>query len=126
MDVYEREDAQGDKMWRSLNVSEEVWQQLLANGLSPETILLSKTLPIAILHTFSLSPDVRIRSMVADKRAAHPLLERLATDEDASVRLRVACNAKAPSSVLKALVGDPEPLVREAAISRLARMNSQK
>jgi len=96
---------------RAVPVAESVWLELLVQGYSKRSILLHKQLPITVLEILAKDIDPTIRSAVADKRAASPLLGRLALDESASVRARVACNAKATC--------DSEPFVANAARKRL-------
>jgi hypothetical protein len=104
---------------RAVPVAESVWLELLVQGYSKRSILLHKQLPITVLEILAKDIDPTIRSAVADKRAASPLLGRLALDESASVRARVACNAKATCEVLERLVDDSEPFVANAARKRL-------
>ena len=115
LDVYEREATSGDKSWRETPLSEAVCRELLNEGFSPETLLLLKRTPLGILKLLAHSADPRIRRGVADKRAAAPLLDQLARDHDAGVRMRVCYNAKVSVATLERLAHDPDADVRRAA-----------
>jgi hypothetical protein len=115
------EEYQRGEEWRECQVSDEVWERILERGLPPETILLSKTLPPSILRKLAQSPDPRIRSMVADKRAAKDLLPALAQDADPAVRSRVAWNKKTSRETLEKLAHDDSTEVRAAAEAALKR-----
>ena len=118
---YNRDGPDGE-LWRFRHVAEDVWRELLAAGFSPEVVLLSKTIPVAILQILSAHDDDRIRRMVAERRAAAPILNRLAADRSAAVRLSVAWNPKVSREVLELLESDPEPRVREIVADRMKKM----
>lgn len=119
--LYEREETDGDTSWRSVAPSPDVCAQLLAEGFPPETLLLSHRLPAQTLAQLAQHPDPRLRRMVADKRAAAPILDVLANDQDPGVRIRVCYNAKVQSDTLDRLTHDPVAEVREAALTRLPK-----
>jgi len=104
---------------RTVDVAETVWRELLAQGYSKRSILLHKHLPLAVLEILARDSDPSIRSDVADKRAAAPLLAQLALDESSMVRARVAWNANATPAIWERLADDPEPFVANAARKRL-------
>ena len=54
------------------------------------------------------------------RRINRVIFERLAQDENISVRHRIACNPKAPADILVQLSTDNDPIVAEAAKKRLA------
>jgi len=104
---------------RRASVATHVWLELIAHGYPKLSILLHKQLPLEVLTLLSQDGDEAVRSGVADKRAAAPLLATLAADDSAAVRARVACNAKVPRGVLEALANDPVPFVANAARDKL-------
>lgn len=63
---------------------------------------------------------MNVRWNVAMKRRiSRTIFERLACDENISVRHRIACNPKAPEDILLQLSTDRDPIVAEAAKKRL-------
>lgn len=123
--VYGAEASDGSMEWRSRPIASNVCLALLKQGFSPEVLLLNKKLPAEALEVLSTHPDPRIRSMVADKRSAGALLMKLASDPDLSVRLRVAWNAKVPEHLLRSMLDDAAPEVRDTARLRILRMKGE-
>lgn len=69
-----------------------------------------------------MSPRPQVRATVAARPDLDPMLyPMLASDEEQSVRARVAANHAAPHAVLDHLAHDPVPVVRDAAVSELRR-----
>lgn len=97
---YQQEESDGSLEWRSTPISSGICLELLERGFSPETLLLNKRLPMAVLQALSTHPEPRIRCMVADKRGAVTLLPALASDPEVAVRLRVVWNAKIPPDLV--------------------------
>jgi hypothetical protein len=96
-----------------------VWLRLLDAGFPRTSAVFNRHLPLEILSVLANDPNPEVRSRVADKRAAAPLLEHLAEDLDEGVRTRVAYNAKAPDALLQLLARDPVAQVANAARRRL-------
>jgi hypothetical protein len=123
--AYEREGSDADREWRWMSIAPEVCLALLKRGFAPQSLLLNKKLPVNVLQVLAAHPDPHIRSLVADKRAAGPVLRTLASDPDLGVRLRVVWNAKIPADLLRSMLDDPAPEVRENARSRMAQLDTR-
>jgi hypothetical protein len=54
------------------------------------------------------------------RRISRVIFERLACDENISVRHRIACNPKVPADILLKLSIDNDPIVAEAAKKRIS------
>lgn len=121
--LAESSDAAIHMTARHAQVTAEVWFELLQRGYGKQSVLLNKHLPLSVLAFLATDEDEAVRSAVATKRAAAQLLGSLAKDAHASVRIRVACNAKVTRDLLIMLAEDAESAVAEAAASRLLAMN---
>jgi hypothetical protein len=117
MRLYET--SENAKEWRFESLSSAVWRELLERGFPKEVLLLHKHIPVEVLGVLAQDPDPNIRSMVADKRAAAPLLPSLAHDQEPRVRLRVVFNGKATPDLLAELCLDADPEIAAEAKSRL-------
>jgi hypothetical protein len=81
----------------------------------------NKTVPLEILEALVYDPSADVRHAVAMKNKLSPqLLLLLASDEDESVRLRVAHNRNATIDSLRKLAADKSVDVSEVAKKRLA------
>ena len=83
--AYEREGSDADREWRWMSIAPEVCFALLERGFAPESLLLNKKLPVNVLQALAAHPDPHIRSLVATKRGAGPVLQTLASDPDVGV-----------------------------------------
>ncbi|TAA46752.1 HEAT repeat domain-containing protein [Corallincola spongiicola] len=87
----------------------DVWKEVIATY--PEMafwVAHNKTVPYELLELLSENGESRVRSMVASKNMLlEPLLLKLATDEDDSVRMAVARHKKATLAVLEKFANDP-------------------
>lgn len=80
----------------------------------------NKTVPLEVLERLASDPDATVRATVASKRKLSAELQSiLRADGDASVRERLASNAKCNLESLRLLSLDPEEFVRSAATKRL-------
>ncbi len=87
----------------------DVWKEVIATY--PDMafwVAHNKTVPYELLELLSEHSESRVRSMVASKnKLREPLLLKLATDEDDSVRMAVARHKKATLAVLEKFADDP-------------------
>jgi hypothetical protein len=120
--IVARESAERDcyfaAAWCELPL--ETWHRIL--DLRPDMahwVAHAKNAPIEILTVLAGHSDWQVRSMVATRRKAGPLLELLSRDPDSSVRKRVAYNAKTPDRILEELYSDPDPLISQPAQRKL-------
>jgi hypothetical protein len=99
----------------------EVWFDIVQRSPDMRSwVANNKTVPVAVLEVLAKDPDAEVRMAVAMKRKCPPqLLEALSTDAEPAVRLRVAYNAKTPRAVLQKMLQDGWERVVEVAASRL-------
>jgi hypothetical protein len=77
-------------------------------------------MPVAVLEDLAADSEARVRLVVASKRSLPERLQlRMAVDPDHSVRGRIAWNARATRKALEMLACDPEPAIRRHAQARL-------
>ena len=86
LEAYRRESACGDQGWRNIAISPELCRNLLERGFQPDVLLLNNRVPLEVLSELAAHPDPRIRSLVAMRRAAAPILPRLAHGPDSEAR----------------------------------------
>lgn len=97
--------------------NEHTWIEILAkrSDLKPE-IAMNKRLPSSIVDQLIASGCSRTRSLIAMKRAlSDDQFEKLAVDDDESVRHMIANNKKAPRRLLEMLTRDACSVVSNAA-----------
>lgn len=89
-------------------------------------IVRNKTVPIRILRVLAEHPDPAVRTEVAMKRKLdEKLFDKLSSDDNETVRHRIACNKKVPLAVLRRLTLDTCEFVSQAAIKRLKEYRKQ-
>jgi hypothetical protein len=81
----------------------------------PEQLARREDLPKSIAMRLTDHPDATVRYRLVNYRAATEVLIKLASDEEEEVRREIVKQADTPLEVLKILVKDPEPGVRNAA-----------
>lgn len=70
-------------------------------------------MPVAVLEKLASDPDATIRKVVAANPSTSPrTLDLMASDVDADIRFEVARNHSTPSTVLERLSSDPDSFVR--------------
>ena len=103
------------------SASEEVWIEILRKY--PELsrkVAFNSTISVVILELLSQSDDEEVRWDIAMKRSLNRLtFERLANDNNPSVRHRIACNTKTPQDILAKLSLDEDKMISGAAKKRL-------
>jgi Leucine rich repeat variant len=99
----------------------EVWRDVVERYPDARFwVAQNKTVPIEILETLAGDDDARVRVMVAHKRKAPAwLLERLAGDGNEMVRMAVARHRNTPPDVLRSLRADPWEAIRNTIDERL-------
>ena len=75
-----------------------------------------------LLSTMTNDPSPIVRRAIAEKAAAVPMLEVLASDSDPTVRRRVAANNHSPYALLQWLAQDRDHRVRRAATDGFSRV----
>ena len=88
----------------------------LAAGTTIERVIVagSEHCPPELLTILVADPDPVVRRRVAEHTTDPDLLDRLAGDPEASVRVPLVNNTGCPTSILRLLAGDPHPHVRRA------------
>jgi hypothetical protein len=101
---------------------DEVWMDLVTNHANMRVwVVHNKTVPAHILQILANDPSADVRMAVAMvRRLDLAVFEKLASDEASCVRERVAFNAKTPRSLLEQLAEDPAPEVAASARRRLS------
>lgn len=85
-----------------------------------EWVAHNRTVPLEVLERLAVDEDRSVRAAVADKRKlSDGLFDLLSRDVDEVVRQRIAYNKKTPVAVVERLTTDPVPLVRLVAQKRL-------
>ena len=99
----------------------EVWQQVLDRFPGMKTwVAHNKTIPVEILEILARDSDARVRMFVAMKNnLPKHLFLLLADDEDSSVRQRIAYNKNAPLDIVLRLAENPANLVAPERIRSL-------
>ncbi len=102
-----------------------VWYEIIASMPDMrEWVAHNKTVPIEILEILARDDSAEVRTVVASKRKLPEIIQfDLGKDADASVRFRLACNAKCTKRVLEILAMDKERFVAERAQKRLQTSN---
>ena len=102
-------------------VSPEVWWDVLT--LYPELavwVAANRTIPQELVTHLSSHHRIQVRVAIASSQSiSDDMIEQLAHDKSDLVRMRVACNARAPREVLAHLVADPCVVVSKHAQARL-------
>ncbi|CAG1012188.1 hypothetical protein BURC_00126 [Burkholderiaceae bacterium] len=102
-------------------VSSEVWWDVLT--LYPDLavwVAANRTIPHELVAHLSSHPRIQVRVAIASSQSiSDDMIEQLAHDKSDLVRMRVACNARAPREVLAHLVADPCVVVSKHAQARL-------
>jgi hypothetical protein len=98
------------------------WHAILDNrpDLAAD-VAMNKKLPTEIVDRLIASGCSRTKSLIALKRALlYEQFQKLAGDEDESVRAMIANNKKTPFAILEHLVRDASEVVSDAAKTQLA------
>jgi hypothetical protein len=105
----------------------DVWLQIIARFPEMKSwVVHNKTVPLEILETLARDPDARVRMFVAMKnKLSKPLFSLLAEDKDYTVRQRIALNKKTPLEILLKLAEDPGHMVSPTRI-RVLKENADR
>ncbi|WP_176014127.1 hypothetical protein [Victivallis sp. Marseille-Q1083] len=88
-------------------------------------VVINKTVPIEILELLADDEDVRFE--VATKRKlTRDLFLKLSKDPDATVRERIACNAKTPIDILRGMYPDEWDYINETLEERIKAYEEKK
>ncbi|WP_176014506.1 hypothetical protein [Victivallis sp. Marseille-Q1083] len=83
-------------------------------------VVINKTVPIEILELLADDEDENVRFEVASKRKlTRDLFLKLSKDPDATVRERIACNAKTPIDILRGIYPDEWDYINETLEERI-------
>ena len=83
-------------------------------------VVINKTVPIEILELLADDEDENVRFEVASKRKlTRDLFLKLSKDPDATVRERIACNAKTPIDILRGMYPDEWDYINETLEERI-------
>jgi hypothetical protein len=98
-----------------------VWRDVIARfPHMRKWVAVNKTVPVEILEILAKDDDADVRVFVAMKNSLPlHLMVLLSRDQAEGVRQRIACNKRAPVDVLKGLCSDPCDLVSAAALERM-------
>lgn len=111
--------------WRAAHeeASLAVWMKVIADYPDyRQWVAHNKTVPLEVLDLLAGDEDAIVRLVVAGKRkASDRILRCLAVDTDESVRLRVACHRNAAEATLRMLEHDSWDEIRKVVQYRLAR-----
>lgn len=101
--------------------SESTWQQVIAEYPEMmEWVAHNKTIGEATIRLLFKVGCKKVKHVLARKRSTPPdLLEELATNDNESIRLAVACNPKASDACLSLLKNDTWEEVRRVVSRRL-------
>jgi hypothetical protein len=116
-----RSEHQQDYLRAATDVSSnEVWFDVIERYPDMRIwVAHNKTIPLEVLEVLARDPDAEVRLAVAMKnKLSGELFWLLANDTEEGVRQRIACNKKTPVEILKHMANDPAELVSAPAKER--------
>jgi hypothetical protein len=121
--ALENPDATHNSFIRFCEASTQTWLEIVNHSEEAAVwVALNKTIPLEVIQVLAKHPSARVRRFAADKNRITPeLIALLATDQDPTVRLRIANHKKTGAKILHQLLHDDWEQVAEVARKRLAR-----